>query len=169
MLFNDEEIAYLLNPLAGGKGFSWNTRECDIGSDRIYYGQYKTTAKKGKQETWSGLGVIRFKDGGIYRGETKNGHFEGKGQMEYPDGDIYTGQWKDGKANGFGTFFSEQGVHYEGEWLDDQFHGQGVEYFEFDKGKYSGGFQHGKKSGHGRFDMDGVTYEGEFLDGQFHG
>ena len=97
-----------MNPDAnkGGKGYYWNTHWCDIGSDRVYFGQYKSNEKRGKKAEWSGLGCIKFKDGGIYRGQTVNGAFEGKGQMIYPDGDIYTGEWKNGKACGTGTFFS---------------------------------------------------------------
>ena len=58
---------------------------------------------------------------------------------------------------------------YDGEWLDDQQHGQGTESWNYNKIRFSGEFNMGKKTGVGRFDFEGGFYDGEFLDGQFHG
>ena len=48
---------------------------------------------------------------------------------------------------------------YEGEWLNDQKHGHGEEHYT-DGGRFSGGFEEGRKSGEGTFRWpDGSEYK----------
>lgn len=54
--------------------------------------------------TWEGLGTIRFADGSVYQGQTKNGTFNGKGRIKHANGDIYQGDWKNGKPHGYGVY-----------------------------------------------------------------
>jgi hypothetical protein len=85
--------------------------------------------------------------------------------MTHANGDIYQGEWRNGKANGFGIFVDTNGSMYEGQWLDDQQHGFGTESWNYNKIKYVGDFNEGKKSGNGQFEFEGGYYEGEFEDG----
>ncbi len=54
---------------------------------------------------------------------------------------------------------------YDGEWFNDQQHGYGIESWNYNRIKYKGDFDEGKKSGMGRFEFEGGYYEGEFQDG----
>ena len=38
---------------------------------------------------WEGLGTIRFADGSVYQGQTKNGLMNGRGRIKHENGDIY--------------------------------------------------------------------------------
>jgi hypothetical protein len=42
---------------------------------------------------YEGLGEMKFPNGNIYSGFTKNKKFNGKGRMDYKNGDIYQGEW----------------------------------------------------------------------------
>ena len=98
-MFSDKDISYFTSYEAGGKNHYWNTYWIDIGEDRKYQGQWKK-GKKGCRDVFDGLGTIKFKDGSVYRGQTKDGLFHGKGHMVYSDGDIYHGEFIEGNANG---------------------------------------------------------------------
>ena len=76
---------------------------------------------KKQSANWEGLGIIHYKDGALYQGETRNKLFNGKGRLTHASGDIYQGQWKDGKAHGKGVYVSkEQGTLYDGDWNMDE-------------------------------------------------
>lgn len=66
---------------------------------------------------FEGLGEIKFFDGRLYQGLSKNGIFQGKGRLIEKNGNIYQGYWKDGALNGSGFFFDKKTKKiYEGLW-----------------------------------------------------
>jgi len=129
-------------------------------------------------------GVVRFANGGVYRGEWHNGSAHGQGVKTLPCGDVYAGAWLDGLSHGFGTELKVSGQRYEGffrqgvkqgdgvltlpcgdtysgEWADGSLHGFGT---KTTRGSvYSGFFDHGFKHGYGwEKDAHGVYF------GRFH-
>ena len=65
VLFSDDDIGYLTDYKAGGKGLCFNTKVVDIPKGRNYRGQWKADKFK---STWEGLGVLNFPDGSKYQG-----------------------------------------------------------------------------------------------------
>lgn len=51
------------------------------------------------------IGVYRWKNGKIYRGEWKKGKMEGFGEFKWPTGDFYVGHYKNDLKDGFGEFY----------------------------------------------------------------
>jgi hypothetical protein len=170
VLINDDDIKWSLSVSGAGKSYYWNTKEKTLEDDKKYIGQWKKSTKSTKGGDYvGGLGTMKFKDGSMYQGYSKNNQFHGKGRMTHSNGDIYQGEWKEGKAEGNGVFVDKQGMMYEGKWENDQYHGKGVESWKYNKIIYTGDFNQGQKTGKGKFEFDGNVYEGDFVDGQFHG
>lgn len=119
---------------------------------------HKYRTKDRFKSVFDGLGTMKFQDGSIYQGLSKQGLFNGKGRMTHANGDIYQGEWKDGKACGKGTFVDQTGSMYKGEWLNDLYHGKGVETWNYNTIKYEGDFVQGQKTGKGRFEFDNNYY-----------
>ena len=93
-------------------------------------------------------GVKKYKKGGIYTGQLKNGKREGKGKMIYPT---------DSKFNQF-----------EGDWHNDKMHGTGI--LITDNSRYEGQVKNNERNGLGKqTNFDGSSYEGEYTDGDFNG
>lgn len=98
-----------------------------------YHGDYHLGVRTGQ-------GLMKCKDGSVYKGAWLNNKRHGKGMLYYVNGDIYSGQWEEGMKHGFGTYRFAQGGEYRGEWKKGVFQeGQWImvdgNYFEgtFDK------------------------------------
>lgn len=72
-----------------------------------------------------GLGTIRYKDGGSFKGMCLWGDYY-YGERKLANGKTYIGPYKDGKANGVGKYIFEDGSQYIGEFRDDQLEGYGI-------------------------------------------
>ena len=70
--------------------------------------------------------TLNYPDGGIYKGEFKDGVPHGTGTLKFPDGNSYTGEFKDGIINGQGTFMFKDGGNYFGEHKNGIPHGHGT-------------------------------------------
>ncbi|MDB2544984.1 hypothetical protein N9X42_00085 [Candidatus Pelagibacter bacterium] len=70
--------------------------------------------------------TLNYPDGGIYKGEFKDGVPHGTGTLKFPDGNSYIGQFKDGIINGQGTFMLKDGSNYFGEHKDGKPNGHGT-------------------------------------------
>ena len=114
-------------------------------------------------------GLVQEPDGGIYKGEYKNGLFHGKGEMVWSNGDRYEGEFKNGLRHGKGTYVLANGTRYAGEHTDGFWHGEGVATFKSGD-RYEGEFKMGDFGGKGRFvSYDGTAYEGDFELGRLNG
>ena len=79
-------------------------------------GVYEGVFKKGEK---SGVGVMKYNDGGKYHGAWANGVRSGEGAMYYANGDIYLGGWAKGKKEGQGTYtHTATGARTAGTWAD---------------------------------------------------
>ena len=80
-----------------------------------------------------GIGVYRWSDGKVYRGEYRNDKKEGFGIYSLHDGRQYEGWWLDGKQHGLGTMLyvdsktgnikAKRGLWEDGKrirWLDSE-------------------------------------------------
>ena len=72
-----------------------------------------------------GLGTIRYKDGGSFKGMCLWGDYY-YGERKLANGRTYIGPYKDGKANGVGKYIFEDGSQYIGEFRDDKLEGYGI-------------------------------------------
>ena len=75
------------------------------------------------------LGVMKYKDGSVYKGQWKKGKKHGNGTFQLEGGGIYDGDFIDGVACGYGLFTDSKGNKYEGQWKDDLYHGDGKEFW----------------------------------------
>ena len=64
-----------------------------------------------------GLGVYKWHDGRIYKGQFVRDQKEGHGVLTWPDGRKYDGQWSNGKYHGIGYMTDQAGDTKKGEWL----------------------------------------------------
>jgi hypothetical protein len=53
--------------------------------------------RKSKTTSIHGLGEIKFDNGDLYQGQTKDGLLHGRGRLTFSNGSIYQGEFKDGK------------------------------------------------------------------------
>ena len=90
--------------------------------------------------------TLNYPDGGIYKGEFKDGVPHGTGTLKFPDGGSYIGQFKDGIINGQGTFMFKDGGNYFGEHKNGRPHGHGTLTLS-DGEKRVGKFENGKLVG----------------------
>eukprot|EP00002_Diphylleia_rotans_P021563 TRINITY_DN4195_c0_g1_i4.p1 TRINITY_DN4195_c0_g1~~TRINITY_DN4195_c0_g1_i4.p1 ORF type:complete len:281 (-),score=47.53 TRINITY_DN4195_c0_g1_i4:474-1316(-) len=104
----------------------------------------------------SGDGVMRFPDGGVHKGEFKQGLADGKGERKWPStGCAYRGDWSRGKMHGVGTMvWDHEDVTYIGAWKEGKRCGEGKMIW---KSKVNLGEQCDK------------VFEGQFLDDMRHG
>ena len=65
-------------PDGGGKGLWWSTNFVDIGQGRRYSGQWKRIDDPINTH-WEGLGMIKYGDGSVYFGMTKDNKRDGLG------------------------------------------------------------------------------------------
>lgn len=93
-----------------------------------------------KEQEWTGLGTIKYKNSSVYYGQIKNGKHHGYGRMMYANHNIYHGQWKNGEYHGTGVLWDDQEKSlYDGEWDEGKRDGKGM--YIFDRGrKYIGVF-----------------------------
>ncbi len=73
----------------------------------------------------NGPGTVTYKQGDVFKGDTKKGHPDGKGKIEYKNGNKYEGDFKAGLRAGFGTETLKNGDKYEGQWGKDLRNGKG--------------------------------------------
>eukprot|EP01064_Diplonema_japonicum_P037087 TRINITY_DN8602_c0_g5_i1.p1 TRINITY_DN8602_c0_g5~~TRINITY_DN8602_c0_g5_i1.p1 ORF type:complete len:422 (+),score=102.39 TRINITY_DN8602_c0_g5_i1:53-1267(+) len=138
----------------------------EFGFYPFYYGDYQNGVR-------NGIGVMKMKDGSVYKGEWCDGKRQGQGIFYYVNGDTYSGHWKNGTKCGFGTYsfaYWEKsydsktgkplytyspGGDYRGEW--------GEEAFDFEEdGEKTRKVKKGViKEGEWRM-PDGLYYEGTF-------
>lgn len=84
--------------------------------------------------------VVRYADGGIYRGYAIGDRRDGFGQYTYANGQVYEGQWLDNKKHGFGVFRWPKGDVYYGGWNAGKREGPGTLIWA-DGGVFRGLFQ----------------------------
>lgn len=99
------------------------------------------------------MDVYTDDNGGIYKGEFKDGLRHGQGVFTTRGGRyIWEGQWANGCMNGYGTYkdtkplIGHHGEEYAGEWKDGKYHGQGFLIRDncTDWDSYKGEFRDGK-------------------------
>ncbi len=153
----------LLKKICGGSGVA---EELTHYEGPISEGYFNGFILNGKAEGW---GILRYKNGDIFKGEFKNGLREGYGTLKYFDGAYYRGYYKAGRRDGKGILKTVEGDVRLGEFRGGVFHGEGKrlakngDVFEgrFEKGKFVRG-QFKNRSGY--------SYTGEFEDPHgFHG
>lgn len=102
---------------------------------------------------------------GTYEGERKNGLPHGQGVMKYKNGGVYRGAWVNGVRQGWGIMDWGR-ERYEGNWFNDKEHGNGF-YRYYDGREYQGEWKGGKQSGKGVLKYkNGNRFEGEFVNGE---
>ena len=123
-----------------------------------YEGQFK--------EDKHSRGIITYKNGDTYVGETEDGERNGHGTYTYNNRVIYIGEWKHGKRDGHGTGTFPVGDIYVGEWKDDKIHGIGTVTWP-DGRRYDGQCKDNNINGHGTMiDVNGNRYVGYWVNGQ---
>ena len=60
----------------------------------------------------TGITIITWGDGAMYRGQTYYGEIKGIGTMVYPDKSKYVGSWERDLPNGNGTFQTPEGITF---------------------------------------------------------
>lgn len=120
--------------------------------------------------------IIRYTDGSSIQGPTLKGAANGKCIQTLPDGTVWEGEFKMGRKNGHFTarrYHAEDKdflvMTFDGEFLDDKKHGK-VDEFEYEKFKFNGTYDNGRKTGYGVHSVhEKFDYEGDLLNDQFHG
>lgn len=87
--------------------------------------------------------TVKFQDGTIYHGTTKNGKLC-SGIMYFENGDTYNGSFKNGHFDGWGVYKSHDGWSFEGEFHHGVAQGNGqlmkkgkiIQSGDYDKGVY---------------------------------
>ena len=75
---------------------------------------------------YDGVARIRYKDGGVYHGEIKNGAREGSGTMTYANGGVYKGCWDKDQRKGLGVIIYQGSFFFEGIFSNDYTDGPGI-------------------------------------------
>ena len=113
--------------------------------------------------------TIEYKDGGVYKGEVKNGKRHGNGRFTWAIGDVYEGDWIDGKRTGKGRYEWPDGAYYEGDFVDGKIDGNGRKVWPCGDA-YSGDWVDDNRTGKGRYEWpNGDVYIGDFKDGKMNG
>jgi hypothetical protein len=164
------------NPDVNGAVKLWETG-MNLGSEKC-----AELYEEHKGETVKAPKTITFENGDVYKGDVNaEGLPHGNGHMDYKLNGYwgeYDGAWVDGKRCGKGHYHSmskggRRYVHdYKGEWFDDKQHGQGTSKDSSEQGlhcstvteTYTGGFNEGKRHGHGVLVKD--HFDGSFTDGE---
>ncbi len=165
----------------------------DSSSDTDYSSILNTTEAKSSSEKTE---RIKYKDGGVYEGETKDGLRHGKGTYYYTDGSEFEGNWINSKKCGYGVYKCYEkhkksgelylSYIYEGEWDNGRRNGYGVakgykphnlSEDTFMSWSYEGPWKDDNKHGSGTYrEFDGnelydhwKVYEGEWIDNERQG
>ena len=120
--------------------------------------------------------IIRYTDGSSIQGPTVRGVANGKCIQTLPDGTVWEGEFKMGRKNGH---FTARRYHpedkdflvmsFDGEFLDDKKHGK-VDEFEYEKFKFNGMYDNGRKTGYGIYSVhEKFEYDGDLLNDQYQG
>lgn len=192
MYANGTYTGEFLHGLKHGAGtYSYNcttTTTANSGTAEIYTGQWLN----GMMHGW---GTYTFADGSVYEGRWLHDLRHGPGgTMREADGGIFRGEYRDGRrlrgkyewplttatttatantipagkaaasADGSSTVVDT----YEGGWQEGQPHGQGT--MVTARGVYTGGWRAGKKHGEGHFQAtNGDTHRGEYRNNRKNG
>ena len=105
-----------------------------------YVGEWKNNRK-------DGIGIEKYKDGGLYQGEFKNGYKHGIGNYFWADGAQYQGEFKYNLFEGYGIYKFKDGSYCSGFWISNQINGFGK--FNYPAFIYFGYFKKDKKCGFG--------------------
>jgi len=73
-------------------------------SGEVYIGEWFNDVRGGPALNGIGVGMHIWDDGGIYKGQWKDGYQSGLGVMDYPDGRSYIGEGEEGLQNGVGAY-----------------------------------------------------------------
>lgn len=106
---------------------------------------------------------LYYSDGSVYTGETSGFMKHGSGVMKKKDGSVYRGSFKDDLfSDENATLEFANGDRYEGGFEEGLFSGQGTYYYA-DGSVYRGGFLKGERSGQGTFSYaNGDSFTGTF-------
>ena len=121
---------------------------------------------------FTGTGYARFKGGGVYQGQWRDGVLHGKGMYLWPDGTSFEGTFHTNAIVGAGVFRWPDGSVYRGAVRDGARHGVGRFTHAASGASYEGTWAQGLRHGKGRltYDREGQSfYEGEFRAGCRHG
>lgn len=126
---------------------------------------------KWKEGVTNGKAIIKYRDGTIYEGETKNNaRRNGFGKMTFNDKSEYEGEWVSDKFHGKGTMKYHDGSTYYGEWREDKKEGEGQFSDANSSGKYDGKWKNDQAQGPGTKTTEGgVIYHGEWHQNVAHG
>lgn len=107
--------------------------------------------------------TLYYSDGSVYTGETSGFMKHGSGVMKKKDGSVYRGNFKDDLfSDENATLDLANGDRYEGGFEEGLFSGQGTYYYA-DGAVYRGGFLKGERSGQGTFVYaNGDSFTGTF-------
>jgi hypothetical protein len=129
-------------------------------------------------DCYNGYGIKIFRDGGIEKGNWKDGELFGKGYQFFGEtsefqGDSYEGEFLNG-YHGNGKYIWTNGSYYKGEWKNRKPHGNGKLVFgvktDFPDEYYDGEWNQGIWEGFGKYKWaDGSFYEGEWKSNEQHG
>ncbi|CDW82176.1 UNKNOWN [Stylonychia lemnae] len=109
---------------------------------------------------------IQFKDGSIFKGQTRGKKINGTGELFLPDGSVFKGTFIKGKPNGYGEKeWPPTGKKYKGYWVKGKMHGKGQ--LKLTEGDiYIGEFRNGFPNGRGiRKFANGDFFEGDYQNG----
>jgi len=132
-----------------------------------YEGQFKSNS-------FHGQGRLEFPNGDVHVGSFARGFREGKGRYEWKNGDWFEGNFRNSGRDGNGTFISkDRGIRFKGQFQEDMPHGRGTLLQETPMSnpmEYEGQFDHGLKSGMGKYIWpDNTEYRGQFAQDLKHG
>jgi len=147
-------------------------------SDRVIKGIAAYANKVGRIETseeGSGMHVITYDNGDIYRGFLNRVFRHGRGMLVFANGDRYEGTFENDLMSGDGSDGAEciytynNGAVYVGDFADGKFHGEGKATYS-DGSTYEGGFAGGHREGKGTYVFaNGDTYTGEYVADKMEG
>lgn len=107
------------NDSKSGKGTCY-----DSWGNLIYYGDFSNDSPTGSYPNGENYSqykfeVIKYTDGAMYVGETKNGERHGYGIYLWSSGAAWYGPWEDGQRDGYGIYLPYQGSSQTGTWRGD--------------------------------------------------
>lgn len=114
-----------------------------------------------------GYGKYTWAEGDYYEGEWFKGNRTGNGTYIWPNGDKYVGDFSNNYFTGKGTYYYENGATYYGDWLNDNRHGYGTMTFP-NGGKHEGEYKYDQANGKGKYtDSVGGYFDGTFVNDEF--
>lgn len=129
--------------------------------------RFDFTGEKDVSETGPVYGTYTRRDT-LFYGQLAGGFPEGEGVMRYPDGGVYRGSWHAGIRKGYGEYTDSLGRTYSGYWRGDSLRRGRLRAKE---GTYEGLFNRRmEEHGEGEFTAnDGGYYVGKWKDGRRDG